>query len=268
MKVQQSEENYVKKMASGFLFMVSLIKVILLGSALLVCLLATAVPFWYSFSIKVSYDAGQTVSDKTLDLGLYYMDEGAGIDMIDLVFLGKTANTKPVPGMMRVAQIFFMIGTITLAVCFVTATIYLCRKYRTSTGELCLAGVIMPAAICLILGILFAALWPTADPGKWVGLPVPGHFVQLDPEPVVTINWGLYVGAVGTLIAIAASIVGWFQAIVLCKHVENVRYRMLRAPITEVDEYGKPFKGGPVYQPSRLPPYNYGYNKPGMEMDF
>ena len=26
------------------------------------------------------------------------MDEGAGIDMIDLVFLGKASNTNPVPG--------------------------------------------------------------------------------------------------------------------------------------------------------------------------
>ena len=49
-------------------------------------------------SFQVSYDAGRTILDKNLDLGLYYMDEGAGIDMIDLVFLGKASNTNPVPG--------------------------------------------------------------------------------------------------------------------------------------------------------------------------
>ena len=26
------------------------------------------------------------------------MDEGAGVDMIDLIFLGKASNTNPVPG--------------------------------------------------------------------------------------------------------------------------------------------------------------------------
>ena len=46
---------------------------------------------------QVSYDAGNTYHDKFLNLGLYYMDEGKGVDMIDLVFLGKATNTNPVP---------------------------------------------------------------------------------------------------------------------------------------------------------------------------
>ena len=31
-------------------------------------------------------------------MGLYYMDEGKGIDMVDLVFLNKVSNIKPIPG--------------------------------------------------------------------------------------------------------------------------------------------------------------------------
>lgn len=46
---------------------------------------------------------------------------------------------------MRVAQILFMVGTIAIAVCLVGAAIYMCRKYRTATGEMCLAGTVMPA---------------------------------------------------------------------------------------------------------------------------
>lgn len=248
----------------------SLIKVVLLGTTGLVCLLAAAVPFWYSFHIKVSYDAGKTYHDKFLNLGLYYMDEGKGVDMIDLVFLGKATNTNPVPEMMRVAQIFFMIGEIGIVVCFVASVIYLVRKYRTATGELCLAGGIMPAACCLALGVLFAAIWPFVDASaKWVGLPVPDHFMQIDPRPVVAMEWGVYVAAIGAILAIVSSVMAWFQACALCKHVENVRYRMLRAPITEEDEYGKALKAGPQYRPVGYPPYkDYGYTKPGVEVDF
>lgn len=92
--------------------------------------------------------------------------------------------------------------------------------------------------------------------------------MQLNPYPGIAINWGLYVGAIGAVIAIAASVVSWFQACVLCKHVEEVRYRMLRAPITEADEYGKAYtgKGGQMYPAARVQPY--GYSKPGMEVDF
>lgn len=245
----------------------SLIKAVLLGSTVLVCLLASAVPFWYTFHIKVSYDAGKTIHDKFLDLGLFYMDEGAGIDMIDLVFLGKAGNINPVPGMMRVAQIFFMVGEIGFAVCFVASVVYLVRKYRTATGELCLAGAIMPGAICISLGVIFAALWPSVDVGEWNGLPVPGHFMQLDPQPSVALNWGVYAAAVGAVLAIVCSIIAWFQACSLCKHVENVRYNMLRAPITEEDEYGKAFKGIKQYQPM-MPYRDYVVPKPGMEVDF
>lgn len=243
----------------------SLIKTVLLGSTVLVCLLASTLPFWYNFQIKVSYDAGKTILDKSLDLGLFYMiDEGPGINMIDLVFLGKASNNNPVPGMMRVAQIFFIIGDIGMVVCFVASVIYLVRKYRTATGELCLAGAIMPAACCISLGAVFGALWPSVEDAKWVGLPVPGHFMQLDPQPIISVNWGVYVAAVGAILAIVSSVIAWFQACTLCRHVENVRYRMLRAPITEEDEFGPTYKG-----PSRLPPYkDYGYSKPGMEMDF
>ena len=128
--------------------------------------------------------------------------------------------------------------------------------------------IIVLSAICVTLGVLFAAMWPSIDRGDWKGLPVPGHFMQLNPDPVVTINWGLYIGAIGALTAIGAAVVSWFHACTICRHVEEVRYRMLRAPITEIDEFGKPFtgKGGQVYPAARMPAY--GYSKPGMEVDF
>ena len=47
--------------------------------------------------------------------------------------------------MMRAAQIFFMVGVVAIAVCFVASVIYLVRKYKTVTGEMCLAGAVMPA---------------------------------------------------------------------------------------------------------------------------
>ena len=52
---------------------------------------------------------------------------------------------------MRVAQILYMIGTVAIAVCFVAAGIYMCRKYRTAGGEMCLAGAVLPACKCMAL---------------------------------------------------------------------------------------------------------------------
>ena len=98
--------------------------------------------------------------------------------------------------------------------------------------------------------------------------------MQMDPKPVIEINWGLIVGAVGAVFAIVGSIISWFQACSLCTHIEKVRYRMLRKPITEEEEFGPALKGIRIAQPVIMPPMEYGYSKPGImskpgiEMDF
>ena len=127
----------------------------------------------------------------------------------------------------------------------------------------------------MALGVAFAAIMPVAQPdAEWKGLPVPGSYMQMDPKPDITINWGVYVGIIGGLCAIAGSVLAWIQACALCSHIEEVRYRMLRKPITEEEEFGPAFKAVRMAPPVFQPIMEYGYSKPGirskpgMEIDF
>ena len=107
------------------------------------------------------------------------------------------------------------------------------------------------------------------DKSAWNAFPVPDNYMQVKADPKISLGIGLYVAAFAALLGILALAVAWIQACMMCKHVEEVRYQMLHAPLSE-DERGvgpaQMFKFGKPTQGFRYD----GYSRPekGMEVDF
>ncbi|XP_045180252.1 uncharacterized protein LOC123539640 [Mercenaria mercenaria] len=250
--------------------LVQLIKTVLLGFTALISGGSLILPYWYQFEVQVTWDGGRTMQTKTIDVGLFYMDQGDNINMIDIIMIDKASNAKTFPPMFRVAQIFFGLGISAVFVLFIASLIYFCRKYKSATGEMCLAAGLLPTSLCLVLGTVFAALAGIIkDPSAWEAFPVPDNYMQVKADPVIKLGIGLYVAAFAALLGLVSLGLAWMQACMLCKHVEEVRYQMLNAPLTE-DERGV----GPATMYKFGAPtsgFRYdGYSKPerGMEVDF
>lgn len=243
-----------------------LVKTVLLGLTMLIsggCLL---IPYWYQFEVQVTWDGGRTMQTKTIDVGLFYMDQGDGLNMVDLIFIDKASNVQTFPPMFRVAQIFFGLGETGMFVLFFASLIYFFRKYKSATGEMCLAAGLLPSALSLVLGVVFAALAGVVeDKNSWEGFPVPGNYMQVKADPVIKLGIGLYVAAFAALLGIVSLVIAWFQACIMCKHVEEVRDQMLYAPLTE-DERG--IGPGQTYKFAPKAGFRYdGYGKPDREIE-
>ncbi|KAL4218562.1 hypothetical protein ACF0H5_023296 [Mactra antiquata] len=221
----------------GFTVM-QLIKTIFAGLAALTGGVVFFLPLWYNFSVEISWDGGRTTVLATADMGLFFMYEGYGIELTDMIFLDKATNAQTGPPLFRLAQIFYGIGITGMFICTVASAIYTLRKYKTATGELCLAGGMLPSAISLTLGVVFAALAAVVEADNyWEAFPVPGNFVQVQTKPIMEISYGLFIAAGAALFGLVALVMAWLQACAMCRHVENVRYHMLFAPLTD-DERG------------------------------
>lgn len=124
------------------------------------------------------------------------------------------------------------------------------------------------SALCLVLGVVFAVLVGLiSDDSAWEGFPVPDNYMQVKASPEVSLGIGLYVAGFAAILAIASLAIAWFQACIMCSHVEQVRYEMLNAPLTadELDGSGP----GQVYKfaaPNTGFRYD-GYSKPGKEIE-
>lgn len=227
--------------------LIQLVKSIVLGCALLVTIVAIVIPYWFIFQVQISWDAGRTMQTKSMDVGLFLMDQSQ-TNLLDLVLVEKASNAHTFPPVFRVAQILFGLGGASICVCFIASVLYFCRKYKSSTGEICLAGCLIPTSFCLSLGVILAALSVTSNGNHtWESLPVPNNFMQVEGHPNISIQYGLYIGAVAAGIAIVGTVLAWLQACQLCTHVENVRYQMLHAPLTEDEKgisSGRAFKFG------------------------
>jgi len=237
--------------------MCSIIKVSVLGFAALVCAASTALPWWFKVDVPVSRDGGRTMETKTLNVGLFFMDQGK-FSQTDLIFIDKTTNAHVVPDLYKMAQLFFGAGSMGLLVCFGTSIVYLLRRFTSATGEICLAGAVSPCAFCLVIGIVFAFLG-TLD-GKWEQFPVPNYYILQEVYPTFVYDFAAYIAAGGAMVAIIAAAIYWMHACQLCSHVETARYQMLTAPLTD-DERGV---GGTTYQFNKQNPgFRYdGYSKP------
>lgn len=246
-----------------------LLKMILIGLTALVSLICMVIPFWFTYTVIVSLDAGRTTEQKTMNLGLYYMDQSKGIEMLSLISVDKSSNAYTYPPLFRVAQIFYGLGTSGSFVLFVASLVYLCRKYKSATGEMCLAGGMFPTSMCLVLGVVLAGIHTVVPADAFYSLPIPNHYMAVKADPKIAINIGFWIAVFSAGLSIAALVISWMQACSMCTHVENTRYQMLHAPLTE-DERGvgsgklyqfQPAQGGGGFR------YD-GYSKPGVEVDF
>lgn len=250
--------------------LVQLIKTVLLGATAVISGGSLTLPFWYEFEIQISWDGGRTMQTKKMDVGLFYTDQGDNINLIDNIMIDKASNLKTFPPMFRIAQIFFGLGDTAVFVLFIASLIYFCRKYKSATGEICLAAGLLPASLSLVLGVVFAVLAGIVeDKSAWNGFPVPNNFMQVKADPKISLGIGLYIAAFAAVLSLVSLAIAWLQACIMCKHVEEVRYQMLNAPLTE-DERGvgpaQVYKFGGQGRGFRYD----GYSKPekGMEVDF
>lgn len=245
-----------------------IIRSVVIGIAWIIADAAVTFPFWFSMVVQISWDGGQAM--KEFKVGMYFMDTGS-IDMTSLIQVEKASNAKTLPPMFRIAQIFYGLGSSGIFLCFIGSLIYTCRKYKTATGEMCLAGFLLPTTLCLLLGVIFVVLSVFFEGDHvWESLPVPKNYMQVEAVPVITISYGLYVAAVGTFTSLLACFFAWFNAYIMCRHVEDVRYQMLHAPLTE-EERGAYTGPGQTYsfQLNKARGFRYdGYSKPGIEADF
>lgn len=250
-----------------------LIKLILIGCATFLGITAAFLPFWLQLKVQITWDAGRTHIDKTLDVGIFFMDQGK-VPMIDLILVEKSDNVKTLPAMMRVGQIFYGLGISGLFVCTAASILYLLRKYKSNAGNLCLASGIMPSALCLSLGVLLMILVGVLNLNEpWRQLPVPGGYQIIEAYPEISLNFATYIAIVAAILAIAGMIVGWMHALTLCRHVEEVRYQLLTTPLTD-DERG--LGPGTPGKYNKQPLVSYGGRRgqaykpqyPGGEVDF
>ncbi|XP_069106557.1 uncharacterized protein [Argopecten irradians] len=205
------------------------------------CVLAALLPFWFVLRVDLTYsdDSSSTVS-RSINSGLFFMDEGRFINMM---MLGKVDNQGLVPPMLEVAQLLFLLGSLGMIVCCATTFILACRKYASTTGELCLAVATTPLTICLLISIVLVFLGVLADTGaEWHGLPVPdytpnrfaGFYKVLSVVPDISLNFGTYVACIGVLFSIIATVLMWVQACCTCQEYHDTRYHMLR----ELPDFG------------------------------
>lgn len=124
-----------------------------------------------------------------------------------------------------------------------------------------------------MLGVVFAALVGLVpDDSAWEDFPVPDNYLQVKAAPEVSLGIGLYVAGFAAVLAIASLAIAWFQACIMCSHVEQVRYQMLNAPLTADELDGVSAGPGQVYK-FGVPDTGFrydGYSKPGkqIEVDF
>ncbi|WAR18093.1 hypothetical protein MAR_032687 [Mya arenaria] len=241
-----------------------LIKVVCLGISMAAAAIAVAVPYW--FIITLTWERGADMVEKNINMGLYFLER----NMTVLGLVEKAGNKQLLPGFMKVAEIFFLIGTFGIIVTFVSSVIYFMRKYNTFTGELCLAAALIPTALSQLLGVIFAILGALIpDENAWHGFPDPSGYLIVQAHPKIAINFGLYIAALAAVCALVGLGAAWLQACILCKHVESVRYQMLHAPLS-ADERGVYEGAGRTYAFDTKPGFRYDgqYGKPGREMNF
>lgn len=124
------------------------------------------------------------------------------------------------------------------------------------------------SAVCLLLGLVFSALAISSEDKAWENLPLPDYHMHIYGTPSISFAWGFYVAAAGTLAAIVAAVSAWLAACSVCQHLEEVRYQMLHAPLTE-EERGTSHGRGRSYQFESKGGFRYdGYSRPGAEVEF
>ncbi|KAH3710263.1 uncharacterized protein LOC127857161 isoform X2 [Dreissena polymorpha] len=216
--------------------LMQLIKVALFGSSTLLCVLAMFLPYWFTFTLKISRDVGIGKEERsaTVNVGLFFIDNGKFM-MSMVSHMDKANNMQAIPGIWKMSMLFFGLGTSGIFVCTIAALIYFCRKYNSATGEMCLAAFMIPTAVCQVLGLIFAFLTKSLTE-SWEQYNIHSFYMQTTDAPEFNYNFGVYVAAVGAAIGVVGLVVAWLQACQLCHHVENVRYQMLHAALTEEEK--------------------------------
>ncbi|XP_060074927.1 uncharacterized protein LOC132554623 [Ylistrum balloti] len=208
---------------------------IVYGLCSVACVLSALLPFWFVLKVNLPFtdDGTQTIT-RSINSGLFFFDEGRFLNMM---MLGKVDNQGLVPPMLEIAQLLFLLGSLGMIVCCASTFILACRKYASTTGELCLAVATTPLTVCLVASIILVFLSVLADTqAEWHGLPVPdytpnryaGFYKVLNIVPEISLNYGTYVACIGVVFSIVGTVFMWIQACCTCQEFHDTRYHMLR----------------------------------------
>ncbi|XP_021364242.1 uncharacterized protein LOC110457341 isoform X2 [Mizuhopecten yessoensis] len=206
---------------------------IMYGLCSLACVLSALLPFWFVLNVDLTIQDDRQTVPRSINSGLFFMDESRFINMM---MLDKIDNQGLVPPMLRMAQLLYLLGSLGMIVCCATTFLLACRKYASTTGELCLAVATTPLTICLLTSIILVFLSVIADTqAEWHGLPVPdyqpnrfGFYKVLISVPDVSINYGTYIACIGVFFSILGTVCMWIQACCTCREYHDTRYHMLR----------------------------------------
>lgn len=259
----------------------------LLGLASLLLLIATMatitaclLPFWFSLKMHLVFvedsrpEAQQSSVDRTINCGLYFLDEDR---FINTLMLDKADNTHFMPALLRVSQLLYLLGSIGIVLCCGSSFILAFKQYASPTGEMFLAAGATGFSLSQVIGCILILLhmaffshqaWQNFPAEDYIPLRY-NYYTILNAHPDMSLNFGYFIGGAAALFSLVAAVMLWMQACCTYCHLKRVRYNMLRekpdlgsSPIPTKGSYfnrgfvrTSPMEYPAVVQSAPMPPY-------------